>query len=296
MTGFKPRLLLDARAALGEGPTWESRAGLLHWVDIHAGLLHTFNPSTEVDAVIPLGEPIGCLAPATHGRLVVALHSGFHLLNLVDRTRTLLAVPEPGLPGNRFNDGKCDPAGRFLAGSMDNAEQAASGSLYSLSPTSSLQTLLTGLRISNGLTWSPDYRTFYFIDTPSRLVMAYDYDLASGRLARPRPVVRIPEALGWPDGMTSDLDGMLWIALWGGAHVTRWDPLSGQMLYASPLAALNVTSCIFGGPQGSDLFITTARQGLTPAQLAEYPLSGGLFCLETGTCGLPTFVFGAGLE
>lgn len=292
MTGSSPELLLDARAELGEGPAWDARAGVLHWVDIHAGHMHTFDPAKGTDRLIELGEPVGCVAPARTGGLVLALRSGFWNLSLPTVTQTLLAAPE-NLPGNRFNDGKCDPAGRFLAGTMDDAEQEASGSLYSLSPAGRLQTLLTGLRISNGLTWSPDYKTFYFIDTPTRLVMAYDYDLQTGSIANPRPVVRVPGELGWPDGMTSDQEGNLWIALWGGAKVTRWNPATGQMNAAVPLPALNVTSCIFGGPELGNLYITSARKGMNPAQLAEYPLSGGLFRLETDTRGLPTFEFAA---
>ena len=142
---------------------------------------------------------------------------------------THLVNPEQHLPGNRFNDGKCDPAGRFLAGTMDDAEKEASGSLYSYSPDGTLKTLLTGLRISNGLTWSPDHQTFYHIDTPTRQVTAFDYDLATGNLANPRPVISIPPELGWPDGMTSDAEGMLWVAMWGGAKLTRWNPATGQL-------------------------------------------------------------------
>ncbi|MCS7011321.1 MAG: SMP-30/gluconolactonase/LRE family protein [Anaerolineales bacterium] len=283
-------LLLNAGADLGEGPAWDARRGVLYWVDIHLGCLHTFDLASGHDSCQEIGEPIGCVAPTRQGHLLLALRSGIWTLHLLTGTRTLLAVPEH-IPGNRFNDGKCDPAGRFLAGTMDDAEREASGSLYSLSPDGHLQTLLTGLRISNGLTWSPDYRLFYFIDTPTRLVMAYDYDLETGKIANPRPVIHVPEALGWPDGMTSDREGMLWIALWGGAAVTRWNPASGQMLASYLVPALNVTSCIFGGPTLSDLYITSARHGMNPAELERYPLSGGLFRLQTDTQGLPTFEF-----
>jgi len=291
VTGSNPHLLLDARAELGEGPAWDARRGLLLWVDIHAGRLHTFDPASGADTCLELGEPIGCAVPTRHGDLLLALRSGVWTLHRSTATRTLLAVPEQ-TPGNRFNDGKCDPAGRFLVGTMDDAEQNASGSLYSIAPDGRFQTLLSNLRISNGLTWSPDYRTFYFIDTPTRLVMAYDYDLDTGSLARPRPVVHIPPELGWPDGMTSDQEGTLWIALWGGARVTRWNPARGRLIASYSLPALNVTSCVFGGPALSDLYITSARKGMTPDQLAAYPLSGGLFCLQTDTRGLPTFEFG----
>jgi sugar lactone lactonase YvrE len=200
--------------------------------------------------------------------------------------------PESHLPGNRFNDGKCDPAGRFLAGTMDNAENEASGSLYSYSPGGTLQTLLTGVRISNGLTWSPDYRTFYHIDTPTRQVTAFEYDPVTGNIANPRPAVTVPSELGWPDGMTSDAEGMLWVAMWGGAKLTRWDPATGQLLEAIPIPALNVTSCVFGGPHLTDLYITSARKGMMAEQLAKYPLSGGLFRIRTNSQGMPTFAFG----
>ncbi len=182
-----PELLLDARANLGEGPSWDASRGLLYWVDIHAGGLHIFNPQNKTDDRINLGEPVGCVAPCQSGDLIIALRSGFATFQLSNQKLTRLVTPEAHLPGNRFNDGKCDPAGRFLAGTMDDAEKEASGSLYSYSPNGTLKTLLTGVRISNGLTWSPNYQTFYHIDTPTRQVTAFDYDLATGDIAKPAP-------------------------------------------------------------------------------------------------------------
>ena len=295
---MQPELLLDARLELGEGPAWDAQAGNLYFVDIHVGDLHLFHPADGMRRTVNLGEPLGCAVPSRSGYLLLALRSGFATLDL---DSPLLPEEEPGvipladpelhLPGNRFNDGKCDSRGRFLAGTMDDAEQEASGSLYSYAPGGALKTLLTGLRISNGLTWSPDSQTFYFIDTPTRLVMAYDYDLDTGSIDRPRPVIHIPEKIGWPDGMTSDMEGMLWVALWGGGMVTRWNPVTSQMLAAYPLPARNVTSCIFGGADLTDLYITSARKGMTAAQLEEAPLSGGLFCIRTEVRGMPTFAF-----
>lgn len=289
---MQPELLLDSRTELGEGPVWDSRLGVLYWVDIYAGTLHIYNPQDGDDHTIHIGEPLGCAAPRRTGGLILGLGSGFGTLDLSDGSWTHLTIPQLNLHGNRFNDGKCDPVGRFIAGTMDDTEKSASGSLYSLDPDFTLRTLITGLHISNGLTWSPDNRTFYFIDTPTRFVMAYDYDLAIGRIANPRPVVSIPPDLGWPDGMTSDIEGMLWVALWGGARITRWDPATGQMVAEFSIPALNVTSCIFGGSNLTDLFITTARKGLTTSELAEYPLSGGLFRLKTNIRGMPTSEYG----
>jgi sugar lactone lactonase YvrE len=287
-----PEFALDARADLGEGPAWEPRTGCLYWVDIHAGHLHIFNPQEGVDRHIDVGEFLGCAAPRDSGGLVLGLRNGFATLDLSTEKLTRLVNPEPHLPGNRFNDGKCDPAGRFLAGTMDDAETKASGSLYSLAPDGTLKTLVTGTRISNGLAWSPDYRTFYYIDTPTRTVMAYDYDLATGDIANPRPVVTVPPEMGWPDGMTSDTEGMLWVALWGGAKLARWNPATGQLLEQIPFPAFNVSSCCFGGPDLTDIYVTTARQGMTPEQLTKYSLSGGLFRIKTNIQGMPTFTFG----
>jgi sugar lactone lactonase YvrE len=213
-------------------------------------------------------------------------------MDLPSEKLTRLAEPEAQLPGNRFNDGKCDPAGRFLAGSMDDAEIAATGSLYSLVPDGTLKTLLTGLGISNGLAWSPDGRTFYHIDTPTRRVTAYDYDLQTGELANPRPAVSVPPELGWPDGMTCDAQGKLWVAMWGGAKLTRWDPGTGRLLAEIPFPALNVSACTFGGADLDELYVTTARKGMSAEQLARHPLSGGLFRVKTEVQGMPTFTFG----
>jgi len=303
----KPELLLDARAALGEGPAWAASSGLLYWVDIHAGWLHAYHPREKADLVFDLGEYVGCVAPRRSGGLVLGLRSGFALLDSLSLPRFFpqrsdrpaarldpLRVfnPEPQLPGNRFNDGKCDPAGRFLAGTMDDTEKDATGSLYSLGLDGKARTLLSGVRISNGLAWSPDYRTFYFIDTPTHTIMAYDYALTSGDIANPRPLLTIPSELGWPDGMTSDVEGMIWVAMWGGARLTRWNPATGRMVKEIPIPALNVSSCTFGGSDLTDLYVTTARKDMDRDQLREYPLSGGLFRLHTNIQGMPTFEYG----
>ena len=288
---LQPELLLDARADLGEGPAWDARTGRLTWVDIRLGRLHLCDPRDGSDRSLEVGESLGCAAPRRDGGLILGLRHSLARLDLPSAALTRLAEPEAGLPGNRFNDGKCDPAGRFLAGSMDDAEVAASGSLYSLAPDGKLKTLLTGLRISNGLAWSPDGHVFYHIDTPTRTVMAYDYDLQSGGIDHPRPAVGIPPALGWPDGMTSDAEGMLWVALWGGAKVTRWDPGTGRLVAEVPIPALNVSCCVFGGEDLTDLYVTTACKGMGAAELERYPHSGGLFRIRTNVRGMPTYEF-----
>ena len=292
MPPTNPELVLDAKAQLGEGPCWDAETRTLYWIDIYAGEIHAYSLVTGSDQVILVGEPVGCLAPTKTGGLVIASQSGISLLGPATGKHTPLVSPESHLPGNRFNDGKCDPAGRFLAGTMDNAEVEASGSLYSLSPDGALKTILTGVRISNGLAWSPDHSTLYYIDTPTRTVMAFEYDLATGDISHPRKAIQVNEELGWPDGMTSDTRGNLWIAMWGGAALTKWDPATGRLLQTIPIPALNVTSCAFGGEGLTDLYITSARKGMSNEQLAKYPLTGSLFRLQTDFKGMPTYSYG----
>jgi sugar lactone lactonase YvrE len=281
---MQAELLLDARAELGEGPFWDARTQTLHWLDVLNQRVYA-----NLDLLVQLDEFVGCAAPRRDGGFILALKNSIVDLRPDSVQPALLAsVSEPG--HNRFNDGKCDPAGRFLAGSMDHNEAEASGALYSYNGKT-VTTLLTGIRISNGLTWSPDHKTFYYIDTPTRQVTAFDYDLATGQIAEPRTAIRIPDGMGWPDGMTSDTDGNLWIALWGGAQVTQWNPHAGQLLERIPVPALQASSCIFGGADLNELYITSARKGLSAADLQKYPLSGGLFKVTTKVTGMATFEF-----
>jgi sugar lactone lactonase YvrE len=285
-------LLVDAKATLGEGPIWDSQTQSIYWIDILNKRIYSGS-----DVLAELDELVGCMAPRKKGGLILALSRGANKgrssfasldLDLIKLTYLSSLKDEPS--NNRFNDGKCDPRGRFLAGTMDMGEEEPKGSLYSYDGTS-ITTLLSNVTISNGLTWSPDHKTFYYIDTPTREVKAFDYDFDTGAIANPRLVVHIPESLGWPDGMTSDKQGRLWIAMWGGAQITRWDPNTGQLLEKIPVPAKNVSSCIFGGKNMNELYITSARKGLDESTLTRYPLTGGLFRLQTKVEGMPTFEF-----
>ena len=282
---MQPTLLYDTKALLGEGPIWDARTQTLYWIDIINRRIYR-----EGELLAQLDDFIGCIAPRQNGGLILTQRFGFASLEVDSDTLTSLASPENEPSNNRFNDGKCDPLGRFLAGTMDMDESAPTGSLYSFDGTS-VTKLLGNVTISNGMTWSPDYKTFYYIDTPTRVVQAFDYDLEAGAIANPRIVVRVSESLGWPDGMTSDLHGNLWIAMWGGAQVTKWNPNTGELLERIPVPARNVSSCIFGGKNLNELYLTSARKGLDAEALAEYPLTGGVFRLETNVEGMPTFEF-----
>jgi sugar lactone lactonase YvrE len=286
---MKVELLYDAKATLGEGPAWDAKTNSLYWVDILEKRIHVH---ADENRLIQLQDYVSCVAPCTDGSLVLTHRFGVWTLKLDSGKLTEISVPSGEPNHNRFNDGKCDPAGRLIAGTMDMGEREASGSLYSFQANGSYKKLLGDIRISNGLAWSPDHKTLYYIDTPTREVKAFDYDVTTGEIANPRTALTIPAEFGWPDGMTSDTQGHLWICMWGGAQVTRWDVKQARLLDQIQIPAWNVTSCAFGGKNMDQLYVTSARTGMDEADLKEYPLTGGLFKVETNVVGMPTFQFG----
>lgn len=288
-----PEVVLDLRAQLGEGALWNAARQRLQWIDIKGRRVFTYDPATGVNESCDVGQMVGTVVPRARGGLMLALHEGFAELDPATGRVTLRPRPPEYDPAQvRFNDGKCDPAGRFWAGTMALAKSPRPlGRLYRLDPDGSMHVMLRDVGTSNGLAWSLDRRTLYFNDTPLVRVDAFDYDDATGAVANRRIVITIPPDMGRPDGSTLDAEGMLWIALWSGGAVTRWDPASGKLLQTIRLPVTNVTSCAFGGPQLDTLFITTARDGLTAAQLAAQPLAGGLFQVRPGVRGLPAPAF-----
>jgi sugar lactone lactonase YvrE len=280
-----PELFIDARATLGESPAWDAKTQTLYWIDILERTIYAGpKPILQVDGYV------GCLAPRKKGGLVIAQRHGIRLLEPDMKRLRRMRSPrgEPSI--NRYNDGKCDPRGRFITGTMDHSEKEASGALYSLSPGSPPKKLLRGLRIANGLAWAPDGKTMYFIDTPTRDVTAFDYDMRTGSAANPRVIIHFEKTFGWPDGMTTDSDGNLWIAMWGGGRISQWTP-AGDLLAQFGVPAKNVTSCAFGGARMNELFITTAIVGMSPAEFRRYPQAGGVFRMETNLTGMPTYEF-----
>jgi sugar lactone lactonase YvrE len=225
---------------------------------------------------------------------VVALKNSLALLDLKTGELETVATVENANGNMRFNDGKCDPAGRFWAGTMTDhvKDKQPVGKLYCLDTDRTLRTMETGITISNGLTWNPDATVMYYIDTPTQQVVAYDYDVDSGTISGKRVVIDIPKDIGFPDGMTIDQEGMLWIAIWGGRKVTRWNPQTGKLLASYDTPVKNTSSCCFGGENLQDLYITTARAGNSDDELATQPQAGGLFRLHTDVSGIATYLFG----
>jgi len=282
---LKSELIFDAQATLGEGPAWDAKTQTLYWIDILEKRIYAGR-----EIIAQLDDYIGCVAPCKNGHLILGRRASIVDFEPGSAKETVLhTLSEPA--HNRVNDGKCDPAGRLIFGSMDFYKQKPSGFLYSYDGNNTTQ-LLDGIRISNGLAWSVDYKTLYYIDTPTREIKAFDYDISSGKIANPRVIIRVAESLGWPDGMTSDMDGNLWIAMWGGAQVAKWNPNSGKLLDSISVPALHTSSCVFGGRDMNELYITSALDEMSETDLKKYPLSGGLFKVITDVEGMPTFEFG----
>ncbi len=284
-------LALDAHARLGEGPIWDADGGRLVWVDIHAEAVHLFEPSSGFDQVLQAGQHIGAAAVRSRGGLILAAHDGFVLLDpATGAIEPFVAVKED--PSTRFNDGKCDAAGRFWAGTMAYAFTPGAGSFYRLDPDGSMTVMFGDVTVSNGLGWSPDWRTMYYIDTPTRSVDAFDFDLASGTIANRRRAIEIPRgAGGLPDGMCVDAEGCLWVAIVRSGTVQRYTP-DGRLDRFVRLPTSGVTSCCFGGADLGDLYITTAAELVPEDQRAAQPHAGGLFVCRPGVRGQPPCTFG----
>jgi sugar lactone lactonase YvrE len=283
-------LRIDARARLGEGALWNPREQRLYWVDIEGRLLHVHDPATGEDRSFPTGERVGTVVPREGGGVLVALQNGIHALDT--RTGGMKLVVNPLTDRDvRFNDGKCDPSGRLWVGTMELSQKPGAAVLYRLDGDGRIQEVLQGVTISNGLAWSLDRRTLYYIDTPTRAVQAFDYDDRTGALRNGRVVIRVPPGEGDPDGMTVDAEGKLWTALWGGGAVARWDPETGKLLQKVHVPAPHTTSCAFGGAGLDTLYITTAREGLSEEHLRQYPASGGVFAATPGVRGVPAFFY-----
>lgn len=278
--------MTDPVAAHGEGPVWYAGWPGVRWVDMLAGDVLELDADQTVRRC-HVGDVAAALRPRSGGGAVLALERGFAL---ADASLTEIE-PLPELWDDhrvRMNDGGCDPDGRFYCGSMAYSETAGAGSLYRLGADRSVTIVLAGVTISNGLAWSPDGGTVYYIDTPTHRVDAFDYDPERGLTGR-RPVVEIPADAGSPDGMTIDADGRLWVALWGGSGVRCYRP-DGKLEEHVPLPVTQVTACTFGGPGLDELYITTSRQGL--AEGAQ-PEAGALFRYRPGVRGLPALTYAA---
>lgn len=281
--------VLDVKASLGECPQWSVAEQALYWVDINAPSLNRFDPAAGHNHAMPMPESIGCFAFRAGG-FVVALRGGIWLARADGRLERKVADAPYDPAHHRFNDGRCDRQGRFLVGAMNENRDAADAALYRLDRDFALTEVVGGMTISNGLAWSPDGRTMYHADTPTRSVEAWDYDVATGVPRNRRFLARFSGETDRPDGATVDRDGCYWVALYRGGRVLRLSP-AGDVLASIPVPALCPTMCAFGGPDLTTLYVTTARQKRPDDELARLPQSGGIFALTVETPGLPEPAF-----
>ena len=271
---------------LGEGPVWDAANHTILWVDIMGCAIHALDMKSNSFLSISTPSMIGSFALCTDGNILAAMQDGFIFIDRITGAVSPLSDPEAAFPDNRFNDGKTDPAGRFWAGSMSLSGEKGTGNLYMVDQQLNVKKQIENVSISNGLCWSLDQRFFYYIDTPTMEVVCYDYDNQTGEITNKTTVITIPAKEGYPDGMTIDSEGMLWIAHWEGWQVARWDPSTGNKIDSIHLPVSLVTSICFGGENMDDMFITSARVGLTDEQLAEEPLAGSSFIIsKTGFKG-----------
>jgi sugar lactone lactonase YvrE/acetyl esterase/lipase len=283
---LQAELILDSKAMLGEGSIWHPKENKLYWIDIEGKALHIYDPNSKEDKQFPVGSRIGTVVPVEKEGVLVALQNGIQFMDTKSGKLNFINNPLPDT-NLRFNDGKCDPSGRFWVGTLALDSRRRGAKLYRFDKDKSIHTMLDSVSISNGIVWTADKKTMYYNDTPTGTIQGFDYDDKTGAITNRRVVVRIPRGTGSPDGMTIDAEGNLWVALWGGGCVAKFDPRTGELLQKVKVPAPNVSSCAFGGENLETLYITTARAWVNDARLKEFPLSGGLFAVKPGVKGVP---------
>ncbi|MFJ9906227.1 SMP-30/gluconolactonase/LRE family protein [Streptomyces sp. NPDC101152] len=281
MTG-RYEVAVRAQAELGEGPTWDAEGGRLIWVDILGSRVHTYEPGSGRRTVRVTEQHVGAAKPRAGGGLVLNLRDG---VGLVDPDGAFRWLHHEPVPGRRGNDAAVAPDGSLWAGTMRYDEAPGGGTLSRFTGDGALQTVLDDVAVSNGTGWSPDGRLLYYVDSPTRRVDVFTYD-GEGRVGDRRPLAEIEDGAGFPDGLTVDADGCVWVALWDGGAVRRYTP-AGDLDQVIELPTRRPTACAFGGPDLTDLYITTARTGLD----APIPLSGSLLVVPGAGKGLPQPAF-----
>jgi sugar lactone lactonase YvrE len=282
-------LLVRYAAMIGEGPVWDPRIGRVVWVDIANGTVLTTDPADGSTSQRTLPKAVGVVLPRASGGYVAALEDGFYAI-LDGGEPELIAPVEAADAATRFNDGEIDPRGRFWAGTMAWDASPGRGSLYRLDPDGSVTRMVEDITISNGIGWSPDGTTMYYVDTPTRRIDRFDVDPVSGDVSDRREFTTIREGDGNPDGLTVDREGAVWVATWPGWAVHRYQP-DGTLDAVIPLPVANVSSCELGGEDMRDLYITTAWEHLSEAERAVQPLAGSLFRTRVEVPGLPRVPF-----
>jgi len=282
-----PEVAFAVHNELGEGPIWDAQQRLLLWVDIIRGQVWRCDPAVGKPESFEIGQPVGCLALRQQGGLILAVRDGIGLWDFESRHLKLTAIPAGHIPERRFNDGRVDRAGRFWAGTFSPEGKA---SLYRYDADLKLHPMQGGITVSNGIGWSPDNKVMYYTDSDRRVIYAYDFDFATGSISNRRSFVQRHDGSGVPDGLAVDSQGFVWSAQWDGWCITRYAP-DGQVERVIKMPVQRPTSLAFCGADLKTIYITSARTGLTEAQLAQQPLAGHIFRLESEVAGLPEASF-----
>lgn len=294
MSSVKVECVVKESALIGEGPVWEESEQMLLFVDIIGQKIHRWSPVTNQIQSVETGDMVGFAVPRASGGYVAGVGRRFVAVDWSTQTTTSLVEIDEDKPTNRLNDGKVDPIGRLLAGTMGVEErpgvfQKQQGSLFTLNSDLKVTKHFNQVDISNGLDWSLDQRTFYYIDSLSLNVDAFDYDINTGNISNRRVVYHMEEGEGLPDGMTLDAEGRLWVACYNGGRVIHIDPSTGVRLQTISLPVTKITSCCFGGLDYADLYVTSASLGVDQS---EQPLAGGTFRVTgLGVKGRPSNSF-----
>lgn len=280
-------LELQFQSELGEGAIWDHRTSELYWVDILEKTVNVYNPESKSNMIYFTDSSVGTVVPCyEENQAIIALEDGVYLLNRDDKTINLFSSIEADNSENRFNDGKCDPLGNLWVGSMHLAQSKPNGNLYKVNGKGEAEIMKNEVTISNGIVWTSDGKTMYYIDTPTQKIMAYDFNMDDGTISNEKVAVAIDPIHGFPDGMAIDAEDKLWVGMWNGNAVARFDPVAGTLMTKIEVPAHNVTSCAFGGPNLETLYITTASVDMTEEELKKYPFSGSIFKANPGIKGV----------
>ena len=280
--------IADVHAVLGEGPIWVGRESALYWLDIKGRKIFRLGDDGAFQQW-PTPMRVGSIAPRKSGGFIAGTEDGIAIVDPASNRFEIVARPEQDLPGNRFNDGKVDRRGRFWAGTMDDEEKAASGTLYCVDADLGCTAVDSGYKVTNGPAFSPSGDVMYHNDSARQVTYAFDMD-AGGNAANRRTFLQFGPGDGYPDGMTVDSEGCLWIAFWGGWCIRRYSP-DGEWVETIKMPVQRPTSCAFGGRDLERLYVTSASIGLDEEALQMQPNAGGLFMLEPGVRGLADVPF-----
>jgi sugar lactone lactonase YvrE len=285
-------VIVNQKSHLGEGALWDNDLNVLYWVDILNHKVFMFDPKTSENKEYDVSYYPSTIVPWKNQEVAITLENGFARLNLENGSFEILKEVEQDMKANRFNDGKCDPAGRFWAGTMDFNITGNKGALYMLDRECKVTKQLDNISCSNGIVWSKDNSTMFYIDSLTQEIHAFDYNLENGKISNRRTIVKIPKDVGLPDGMSIDSNGMLWVALYFGGKVNCYDPKKGELIDSIEIPGANlVTSCAFGGAELNELYITTASCDYSDSDWVRWPNAGCLFKAEMAVKGVPSYRF-----